>query len=141
MPLIRLARDRRGLDTLYLLQQRPDARGETRLKVIYFCAAPQGLAFGRRALDEATQRGLEQRYPDVAFDWPALLKDVEQRRLPPATDPMVRRGRDRGGKAERRAQPSEVPTEKDKGPGGKRKRRRPGSGGTSPSQAEAPIIK
>lgn len=130
MPLIRLARDKRGLDTLYLLHHRPDGRGDTRLRVIYLCAAPQGLDFGRQALDPVTQRALEQRYPDVVFDWIALLKEVEQRRLPPQVEPQARRTRP-APKAEHRLPPSETPVEKPSGV--KRKRRRGGSGQASPS--------
>jgi hypothetical protein len=129
VPLIRLARDKRGLDTLYLLHHRPDGRGDTRLRVIYLCAASQGLDFGRQALDPATQRALEQRYPDVAFDWDALLKEVEQRRLPPQVEPQARRTRP-APKAERRPPPSDPPAEKSSS--GKRKRRR-GSGQASPA--------
>ena len=125
MPLIRLARDKRGLDTLYLLHHGSDGRGETRLRVIYFCTAPQGLTFGRQPLDPGTRRALEQRYPDVEFDWSALLQEVEQRRLPPQLEPQARRIRT-APKAERRPAASESPA--DKPSGGKRKRRRGGSG-------------
>ena len=123
MPLIRLARDKRGMDTLYLLHHGPDGRGDTRLRVIYFCAGPQGLAFGRQALDPVTQRALEQRYPDVAFDWTGLLQEVEQRRLPPQIEPQAKRIRP-SSKAERRPTASETPVEKPSG--GKKKRRRGG---------------
>ena len=132
MPLIRLARDKRGLDTLYLLHHAPDSRGESRLRVIYFCAGPQGLAFGRQALDPLTQRALEQRYPDVAFDWAALLQEIEQRRLPPQVEPQARRMRP-APKAERRPAASESAADKPSGP--RRKRRRGGNGqpGATPS--------
>ena len=134
MPLIRLARDKRGLDTLYLLHHGSDSRGETRLRVIYFCAGPQGLLFGRQALDPLTQRALEQRYPDVTFDWPALLQEIEQRRLPPQVEPQARRMRP-APKAERRPPASESAA--DKPSGARRKRRRGGNGqpGSSPSGA------
>ena len=151
MPLIRLARDKRGLDTLYLLHHGSNGRGgEARLRVIYFCAGPQGLLFGRQALDPLTQRALEQRYPDVVFDWPALLQEIEQRRLPPQVEPQARRLRP-APKAERRPPASETPTEKPSG--ARRKRRRggggptgaapsPGGGGASvsPPAAAPPII-
>lgn len=132
MPLIRLARDKRGLDTLYLLHHRQDGRGEARLRVIYFCAAPQGLEFGRQALDPHTQRALEQRYPDVAFDWAALLKEIEQRRLPPQAEVPIRRPRP-AAKAERRPAASETPIERTAG--SKRKRRRGGQGQSNPASA------
>lgn len=134
MPLIRLARDKRGLDTLYLLHHAQDGRGEARLRVIYFCAGPQGLAFGRQALDPLTQRALEQRYPDVVFDWAALLQEIEQRRLPPQVEPQARRMRP-APKAERRAPASDSPT--DKPSGARRKRRRGGNGQSGGSSSGA----
>lgn len=134
MPLIRLARDKRGLDTLYLLHQRSDGRGGSRLRVLYFSAAPQGLAFGRPWLDASTQRALEHQYPDIAFDWPALLRELEQRRLPPAVEPQVRRTRPTG-KTDRRPPSSEVPAEASGAP--KRKRRRSGAPAV-PGPASAP---
>ena len=121
MPLIRLARDKRGLDTLYLLHPRTDTRGDTRLRVLYFSASPQGATFGRSWLDADTQRALERQYPDVDFDWPALLKELDQRRLPPAIEPQIRRPKALP-KADRRPPSSEVPVEK--GGASKRKRRR-----------------
>ena len=150
MPLIRLARDKRGIDTLYLLHHGSDGRGETRLRVIYFYAGPQGLLFGRRALDPLTQRALEQRYPDVVFDWPALLQEIEQRRLPPQVEPQARRMRP-APQAERRPATSESAV--DRSSAARRKRRRgdhgqpvsapPGVGGASPAApfaAAPPII-
>lgn len=136
MPLIRLARDKRGLDTLYLLHHRPDGRGDARLRVIYFCAAPQGLDFGRQALDAGTQQALQRRYPDVVFDWPALLKDIEQRRLPPQVEPQARRLRP-AGKAERRPPASETPA--DRPSTGKRKRRRGGQASSSVDGPASPV--
>ena len=134
MPLIRLARDKRGLDTLYLLHPRSDRRGESRLRVLYFSAAPQGLTFGRQWLDVATQRALERQYPDITFDWPALLRELEQRRLPPVVEPQARRPRG-PAKAERRAPSSDVPTDK---AGSARRKRRRGSVGTGGPVLAAP---
>lgn len=132
MPLIRLARDKRGIDTLYLLHQRRDGRGEPRLRVLYFCAMPQGTQFGRAPLDPTTQRLLERRYPDIEFDWAALLREIEQRRLPPPTQDVHAR-RTRPLKADRRPPTSDVPVEKpaERGPSAKRRRRR-GGGNASP---------
>jgi len=128
--LIRLARDKRGLDTLYLMHPRPDARGETRLRVIYFCTSPQGLSFGRHCLDAARQRALQEQYPDIHFDWAALLQEITQRSLPPPIEP-VRRSAARGPvpKADRRPPPSEQPAD---GQQQRRKRRRTGTSGTAP---------
>ena len=132
MPLIRLARDKRGLDTFYLLHHRSDGRGGTRLRVLYFSAAPQGLSFGRAWLDPATQRTLERQHPDVDFDWPALLRELEQRRLPVVVEAQARRTRP-AAKAERRPPASEVPVDRAATP--KRKRRRGSGSPGSPSGA------
>ena len=132
MPLIRLARDKRGIDTLYLLHQRADERGAPRLRVLYFCAAPQGLAFGRSWLDADTQRVLERQYPDVEFDWPALLRELEQRRLPPAAEPTLRRPRP-AGKTERRPPTSEVAVNKPVAAKRKRRRGAPATAATASS--------
>lgn len=155
MPLIRVARDKRGLDTLYLLHPKPDMRGETRLRVIYFCTAPQGLTFGRRCLDAERQRALERQYPEIRFDWAALLQELEQRRLPPPPESVVRRhaARAPGPKTERRPSSSDIPAAVSRG----RKRERTGAGvvtvppplatggglpePTRPSVTSAPIIK
>ena len=143
MPLIRLARDKRGLDTLYLMHPRPDARGETRLRVIYFCTSPQGLSFGRHCLDADRQRALQQQYPDLHFDWAALLQEIEQRRLPPPTELPIRRHATRAPapKADRRPPPSELAADGTQ----RRKRRRTGGGAMtrvaadlSPGQVVAP---
>jgi len=129
VPLIRLARDKRGIDTLYLLHQRRDGRGDARLRVLYFCAMPQGTQFGRPPLDATTQCLLEQRYPDIEFDWAALLREIEQRRLPPPGAELQTR-RPRPPKADRRPSTSDVAVETsvDKGPSARRRRRRSGGG-------------
>lgn len=97
------------------------------MRVLYFGAAPQGLTFGRPWLDPATQRALETAYPDVNFDWAALQRELDQRRLPPPLEPQARRARP-SAKAEKRPASSEQPAGKAAG-SGKRKRRR---GTTSP---------
>lgn len=81
MPIVRLSRDKRGLDTIYLIDTAPEAgRRSGGARVLYFWTAPPGLRVGRTALDESAQRALQRAYPDITFDWPALLKAVEAAR-------------------------------------------------------------
>lgn len=81
MPIVRFSRDKRGLDTIYLIDTAPEAGRRTGgARVLYFWTAPPGLRVGRTALDESAQRALQRAHPDVAFDWPALLKAVEAAR-------------------------------------------------------------
>lgn len=76
MPIVRLSRDKRGLDTLYLIDTRQDGRSRG-ARVLYFWTAPPGLRVGRNPLDASRQRALEQAYPDVDFDWPELTRAAE----------------------------------------------------------------
>jgi len=81
LPIVRFSRDKRGLDTIYLIDTAPEAGRRTGgARVLYFWTAPPGLRVGRTALDESAQRALQRAHPDMAFDWPALLKAVEAAR-------------------------------------------------------------
>lgn len=98
MPIVRLSRDKRGLDTLYLIDTRPDERRSGGARVLYFWTAPPGLRVGRGALDESRQRELERMHPDLTFDWPELVKAAEAARQQAAAvlTPEARRDAWRG---------------------------------------------
>lgn len=78
MPIVRLSRDKRGLDTVYLIDTGSGPRARTR--VLYFWTAPPGLRVGLDAFDEARRRAIERAHPDVSFDWPELSRVLEQAR-------------------------------------------------------------
>ena len=75
MPFVRFSRDRRGYEHVYLV----DAKEHGRSRVIYWFRTPPGVKVGRSPFDSATQRSLEQQYPDVKFDWPQIVAA----RMPP----------------------------------------------------------
>lgn len=78
MPIVRFSRDKRGLDTIYLIDTASEGGRRTGgARVLYFWTAPPGLRVGRSALDDSAQRALQRAHPDIPFDWPALLKAVE----------------------------------------------------------------
>lgn len=77
MPFVRFTRDRRGYEHVYLV----DAKEHGRSRVIYWFRTPPGVKVGRSPFDSATQRSLEQQYPDVKFDWTQI---VAARMPPPA---------------------------------------------------------
>lgn len=77
MPFVRFSRDRRGYEHVYLV----DARDHGRSRVIYWFRTPPDVKVGRSPFDSATQRSLEQQYPDVKFDWSQI---VAARMPPPA---------------------------------------------------------
>jgi hypothetical protein len=77
VPFVRFSRDRRGYEHVYLV----DAKEHGRSRVIYWFRTPPGVKVGRTPFDLATQRSLEQQYPDVRFDWSQI---VAARMPPPA---------------------------------------------------------
>jgi hypothetical protein len=74
LPLVRLSRDKRGFDTIYLLDAGSGRQGK--LRVLYFWTAPTGIRVGRDALDDVRRQQLERAFPQVPFDWPALLASL-----------------------------------------------------------------
>ncbi|HEY8550964.1 MAG TPA: hypothetical protein VIL35_13480 [Vicinamibacterales bacterium] len=74
---VRVTRDRRGYDHIYLVsEQRKKGRTEGRL--LYWARIPGGMRVGREPLDEETRAEIERANPDLTFDWPALLKALHQ---------------------------------------------------------------
>jgi hypothetical protein len=74
---LRISRDKRGYDHIYLLlETRRKGRAATRL--LYGGRWPSPMRIGQPPLDEATRRILEQAHPDVTFDWGALQRTLQQ---------------------------------------------------------------
>lgn len=107
MPIVRLSRDKRGLDTIYLIDTRSDGKRSGGARVLYFWTAPPGLRVGRSALDDTRQRELERTHPDILFEWPELLKAVEAARqqAPLVLTPEARREAWRGAARGKSSQP------------------------------------
>jgi len=95
VPFVRFSRDRRGYEHLYLV----DAKEHGRSRVIYWFRTPPGVKVGRNPFDAATQRSLEQQYPDVKFDWPQIVAA----RIPPPTPVENWREKRRAERAFKRA--------------------------------------
>jgi hypothetical protein len=66
-----------------------------RPRILYWFRTPPGVKIGREPFDEHVRRTIEQRYPDLTFDW-------EKLRVLPAFPPDVERWRERR-RAERAA--------------------------------------
>jgi hypothetical protein len=49
-------------------------RGRARSRILYWFRTPPGVRVGRAALDPEAIRLIEERHPDIAFDWPRILK-------------------------------------------------------------------
>ena len=100
MPFVRFSRDRRGYEHVYLV----DAKDHGRSRVIYWFRTPPGVKVGRSPFDSATQRSLEQQYPDVRFDWSQIVAA----RMPPPAPVENWREKRRAERAVKRARAEEA---------------------------------
>jgi len=73
---LRVSRDKRGYDYIYLLLE-ARRRGRVENRLLYCGRWPSPCRVGPRPFDDEIRSRLEQAHPDVAFDWPALLKTLQ----------------------------------------------------------------
>ena len=90
MPFLRVIRDKRGYETTYLMHWFNEG-GRQRSRILYAFRGPALTRVGRLALEPAVMRHLEATFPDVVFDWKAVL--AERQVIESA--PEVRRRRPR----------------------------------------------
>jgi hypothetical protein len=74
---LRVTRDKRGYEHIYLIADgRRRDRVESRL--VYWSRMPGGMRVGREPFDLETREAIERGNPDLAFDWVALTKSLNQ---------------------------------------------------------------
>ena len=73
MPYLRFSRDGRGYENTYVLHT-AKKDGKTRPRMLYWFRTPPNVRVGRLPLDEEAIRAIEERNPDVVFDWKRMLK-------------------------------------------------------------------
>ena len=90
MPFLRVIRDKRGYETTYLMHWYREGTRQ-RSRILYVFRSPGGVRVGRESLEPAILRDIEASYPDIAFDWKAVLdnKQIVE------TAPEIRRPRKR----------------------------------------------
>ena len=71
MPFLRLTRDSRGYEYTFLLHV---AHAGEQPRVLYWYRSAPGIQVGRPALDEDAIRTIEERHPEIEFDWPHILE-------------------------------------------------------------------
>ncbi len=105
MPIVRLSRDKRGTDTVYLIDIATDGRKAGRSRVLYFWTAPPGLRVGRDVFDAERRRAIESAHPSIDFAWDDLLRSLElARQQAPAPGALPRREAWRSARAARSRQ-------------------------------------
>jgi hypothetical protein len=81
VPYVRVTRDERGYESIFLLHVR--GPGDRPCVLYWFRSAP-GVRVGRSPLDEDAIRALEERYPEIEFDWEHLIEASTM--LPPEVE-------------------------------------------------------
>src|SRR5690348_5825211 len=106
MPFLRFSRDKRGYEYFSLLQ--PAARGErAEPRVLYWFRSPPNIRVGREPFDPALRKTLEERNPDIEFNWDAITRTP----IPPPSEADHWRERRRAVRAAKEAAASEAPGE------------------------------
>jgi hypothetical protein len=76
VPFVRVSRDRRGYEHIYLFEV--SSRRPSRPRILYWFRTPPGVRVGREPFDEPVRRALEAQNPGVTFDWKKLASDTLQ---------------------------------------------------------------
>jgi hypothetical protein len=74
LAFLRFSRDKRGVENFYLVQPTTNRRGKVRQRVLYWFRSPPDVKVGREPFDQNVRRALETQYPDVEFDWRAIIE-------------------------------------------------------------------
>jgi hypothetical protein len=83
VPFLRVIRDKRGYETTYLMHWYREGNRQ-RSKILYMFRSPGGVRVGRTALEPDVLRQLESRYPEIDFDWKAVIDN--QQVIEPVSD-------------------------------------------------------
>jgi hypothetical protein len=96
VPFLRVIRDKRGYETTYLMHWYREGNRQ-RSRILYIFRTPGGVRVGRHALDPEVLRHIESQYPDIAFDWKAVMDNQQVVESAPDTRRPRRKRRDGEG--------------------------------------------
>ena len=100
MPFLRVIRDKRGYETTYLMHWYREGTRQ-RSRILYVFRSPGGVRVGRESLEPEILRDIEANYPDIAFDWKAVLDNKQiVETAPEMRRPRKRRRSEDEGSAE-----------------------------------------
>jgi hypothetical protein len=103
VPFVRVVRDKRGYEHVYLVHTSARRGKPARARTLYWYRTPPGVRVGREPFDEQVRQALESQYPDIRFEWDKL------RVLPPAPqDVEIWRERRRAVRAAKLARAADV---------------------------------
>lgn len=73
MPFVRVSRDRRGYDHVYLVHSTTRRGRPPETRVLYWYRTPPGVKVGREPFDMEVRQRLEAQYPGIVFEWEKLV--------------------------------------------------------------------
>jgi hypothetical protein len=107
VPFLRVIRDKRGYETTYLMHWYREG-AKQRSRILYVFRTPGGVRVGRGAMEADVLRTLQAQYPDIQFDWKAVLDN--QQVIESAPEPRRQRKRRRSDEPASAA-PARAPAE------------------------------
>jgi hypothetical protein len=69
---LKFSRDKRGVESFSLVHAIANRRGKVRPRILYWFRTPPDIKVGRQPFDPDIRRALEERNPDITFDWQAI---------------------------------------------------------------------
>jgi hypothetical protein len=97
VPFVRVTRDKRGYEQIYLMRATGRRGKSSAPRVLYVFRTPPGVKLGREPFDETARRTIEEQNPGVYFDWKKLSV------IAPPSDVEYWRERRRAQKAAKQA--------------------------------------
>lgn len=107
MPFVRVSRDKRGYEHIYLVHAATRRGKPSRPCILYWFRTPPGVIVGREPFDQSVRRALEAQNPGVTFEWDKLVKMALS---PPDVEPWRERRR-----TERAAKQARLAGDQDQG--------------------------
>jgi len=84
VPFLRVLRDKRGYETTYLMHWFREGNKQ-KSRILYAFRTPPGVKVGRDPINQEIIREIEERHPEIEFDWRALREN--QQVIDTAPDP------------------------------------------------------
>jgi hypothetical protein len=112
VPFVRVSRDKRGYEHIYLFEV--SSRRPSKPRILYWFRTPPGVRVGREPFDEPVKRALEAQNPGVTFDWKKLASDTHP--PPDVENWRERRRAEREAKRARKGDEEETASEGDEEP-------------------------
>jgi hypothetical protein len=105
VPFVRVLRDKRGYESTYLIHWFRDAQ-PPRSSILYVFRTPGGTSAGLNALELGRRQEIEEAYPEIDFQWKALVKNQQVVEVAPELKWLTKRRRTKAATPESDTKPA-----------------------------------